>query len=241
MKKIVYLILMLICMTGCNKNNTISDITFINIEDCNHKPTLLTSYGDINIYTYCIEDIKVNVNNKLIDLKKYIKRNKNSLNNIMAFLPYKDDSNTSYDIYKGSNLDMIKLIKCYSFTGNEDVYIGNSRMGYKKNFCKDNNYTFVRTYYVEEIENNIEGEFIKNSFKVQLKDFKGNVETIILNDLFTITLEKNKYYEFEFMLNEGVKNIEDDTKTIFDNSTIVEIRAATKNIKKQINDKQFIK
>lgn len=238
MKKIIYLILILICITGCNKNDTISDITFTNIEDCNHKPTLLTSNGDINIYTYCIENVKVNVNNKLIDLKKYINKNDYAINNIMAFLPYKDDLNTTYDIYRNESL---KLIKCYSDTGNEDVYIGNSRINVKKNFCRDNNYTFVRTYYIENIENNIEGKFIKNSFKVQLKDFKGNEETIILNDLFTITLEKNKYYEFEFMLNAGVKNIEDNTKSIFDNSTIVQIRETTKDIKDQINDKQFIK
>ena len=123
----------------------------------------------------------------------------------MSFLPYKDDSNITYDVYKGSSLDMIKLIRCYSSTGNEDVYIGNGRMNYKNNFCEDNNYTFVRTYYIEDIVNNTEGNFIKNSFKVELKDFKGNIEMIILNDLFTITLEKNKYYEFEFMLNKGVK------------------------------------
>ena len=54
-------------------------------------------------------------------------------------------------------------------------------------------------------------------------------------------LEKNKYYEFEFMLNDNVNNIEDNTKSIFDNSTIVQIRETTKDITYQINDKQFIK
>ena len=69
MKKIIFFVLMIICITGCNKNDNISDITFTNIEDCNHKPILLTAYSGINIYTYCIKDIKVNINNKLIDLK----------------------------------------------------------------------------------------------------------------------------------------------------------------------------
>ncbi len=231
MKKIIFLIAMLLCITGCNKTDSISDISFTNIEDCNNKLVLLTSNGDINIYTYCIKNVKVNVNNRLIDLKKYIKKNKNSLNNIMSFLPYKDDSNLTYDVYKGSNIEMIKLIKCYSSTGNEDVYIGNGTMNIKKNFCEDNNYTFVRTYYVENIQKNTEGQFIKNSFKVKLKDYKGNIETIILNDLFTITLEKNRTYEFEFMLNEGVKNIDNNTNSIFDNSTIIDIRETTKTIK----------
>lgn len=246
MKKIIFLILILIFITGCNKNDSISDITFTNIEDCNHKPTLLTSYNGINIYTYCIDDVKVNVNNKLIDLKKYIKRNKNAIENIIEFMPLTYSDSSEMTIYKCGEYETnkdnaITLLKCYSYDGNEDVYIGNGRMGYKKNFCKDNNYTFVRTYYLENIENNYEGLFMKNSFKVQLKDSKGDIETIVLNDLFTIILEKDKYYEFEFMLNGGVKNIKDDTKSIFDNSTIVEIREATKNIKNQINDKKFIK
>lgn len=242
MKKIIYLILILICITGCNKNDIISDITFKNIEDCNHKPTLLTTYGDINIYTYCIEEIKVNINNKQIDLKKYIKRNKNAIENIIKFMPLTYSDSSEMTIYKGGKYETdkdnaITLLKCYSFDYNEDIYIGNGRMGYKKNFCKDNNYTFVRTYYLENIENNYEGLFMKNSFKVQLKDFKGNIETIVLNDLFTITLEKDKYYEFEFMINEGVKNIEDNIKSIFYNSTLVEIRETTKDIKNQINEK----
>lgn len=233
MKKIIFLIIMLICITGCNKNENILDITFSNIEDCNIKPVLLTSSGDINIYTYCIEDIKVNVNNKFIDLKKYINKKDNAINNIMNFLPYKDDLNITYDIYRNESL---KLIKCYSDAGNEDVYIGNNKMNFKKNFCKDNNYTFVRTYYVEDIENNYEEGVDINSFKIKLKDFKDNVETVVLNYLYK-TIEKNKYYEFEFMLNEGVSKIDDNIESIFNNSTIVEIRKSTKDIKEQINDK----
>lgn len=246
MKKIIYLILILMCITGCNKNDTISDITFTNIEDCVHKPTLLTSYNGINIYTYCIEDIKVNINNKQIDLKKYIKRNENAIENIIEFMPLTYSDSATMTIYKGGKYETdkdnaITLLKCYSSTGNEDVYIGNGKMGYKKNFCKDNNYTFVRTYYLENIENNYDGSFVKNSFKVELKDFKENVETVILNDLFTITLGEDKYYEFEFMLNEEITKIEDNIKSVFDNSTIVEIRETNKDIKNQNNDEQFIK
>jgi hypothetical protein len=49
-KTIVYLILMLILITGCNKNNAISDITFSNIDDCNRRPELLMTKDNINIY-----------------------------------------------------------------------------------------------------------------------------------------------------------------------------------------------
>ena len=39
------------------------------------------------------------------------------------------------------------------------------------------------------------------------------------------------------MLNDNVKNIDDNIKSIFANSTIVEIRETNKDIKNQINDK----
>ena len=81
-KKIIYLILILICITGCNKNDSISDIVFSKLDDCNNKPQLLTEKEDISIYTYCINNIKVNVNGKLINLKSYIKRNKKAIDNI---------------------------------------------------------------------------------------------------------------------------------------------------------------
>lgn len=43
------------------------------------------------------------------------------------------------------------------------------------------------------------------------------------------------------MLNEEITKIEDNIKSVFDNSTIVEIRETNKDIKNQNNDEQFIK
>ena len=236
-KTIVYLILMLILITGCNKNNAISDITFSNIDDCNRKPELLMTKDNINIYTYCINNIKVNVNNKLIDLKSYIKKNKNAIDNIIEFLPFKTFETETVTNYAGERFEIDKngtlaLLKCHTYDGNEDVYIGNIKMGYKNNFCKDNNYTFIRTYYIEKIE------YVGyNDYQIKLKGNDNVLNEVIINSPKLVYLEEGKTYEFEFMINDGINNVDDNIKSIFENSTIIEFRETTKNIKEQINEK----
>lgn len=236
-KTIVYLILMLIFITGCNKNNAISDITFSNIDDCNRKPELLMTKDNINIYTYCINNIKVNVNNKLIDLKSYIKKNKNAIENIIEFLPFKTFETETVTNYAGERFEIDKngtlaLLKCHTYDGNEDVYIGNIKMGYKNNFCKDNNYTFIRTYYIEKIE------YVGyNDYQIKLKGNDNVLNEVIINSPKLVYLEEGKTYEFEFMINDGINNVDDNIKSIFENSTIIEYRETTKNIKEQINEK----
>lgn len=236
-KTIVYLILMLILITGCNKNNAISDITFSNIDDCNRKPELLMTKDNINIYTYCINNIKVNVNNKLIDLKSYIKKNKNAIENIIEFLPFKTFETETVTNYAGERFEIDKngtlaLLKCHTYDGNEDVYIGNIKMGYKNNFCKDNNYTFIRTYYIEKIE------YVGyNDYQIKLKGNDNVLNEVIINSPKLVYLEEGKTYEFEFMINDGINNVDDNIKSIFENSTIIEYRETTKNIKEQINEK----
>ena len=236
-KRIVYLILLFICITGCNNNDSISDITFSNIENCNQKPELLMTKNNINIYTYCINDIKVSVNDQFIDLKSYIKRNKNAIENVIEFLPFKTFETDELTVYYGEKFEIdkdgtIELLKCHTSDGNEDVYIGNVKMKYKSNFCKDNNYTFIRTYFIEELEYD---SF--NNYNVKLKSNDGLIETVIINDWRTKYLQKNKTFEFELMLNDNVKNIDDSAKSIFDNSTIVDIRETTKDVNNQINER----
>ena len=235
--KIIYLVLILICITGCNKNKVISDITFSNIDDCNNKPQLLTEKEDISIYTYCINNIKVNVNGKLINLKSYIKRNKKAIDNIIEFLPFKTFETEELTNYAGENFEIDKngtlaLLKCHTYDGNEDVYIGNVKMGFKNNFCRDNNYTFVRTYFIDEIE------YVGyNDYQIKLKGNDNVLTEVVVNSPKLVYLEAGKTYEFEFMVNDGINNVDDNIKSIFENSTIIEFRETTKNIKEQINEK----
>lgn len=242
--KIIYLLLILICITGCNKNKVISDITFSNIDDCNNKPQLLTKKEDISIYTYCINDVMVNVNKKQFNLKEYINSNENSIEKILETLNKED---VAYDggttIYKGNN---ITLIKCNTVDGIKDIYIGDSNMKHKENFCKANNYTFVKTYTILYIEEYTEQQYENGipvtygiSHQVKLKDFNGEEHTVILNNIWD-KLEKDKTYEFEFRFYEYLTDVKDDVQYIFKNSYIVEIRETSKDINNQINEKIYI-
>ncbi len=238
-KKFMCLIIMLMSVVGCSKNDNISDITFSNIEDCNRKPELLIGKDDVNIYTYCINNLKVNINNKQKDLKEYVNSNDNSIERIIETLKVYDviyDGGTK--IYKGNN---ITLIRCNTLEGNKDIYIGNFDMKHKSNFCKEDNSTFIKTYTIESIKEYTKQQYTEdgievtygNSFEVKLKDLEGKEDVVIINNLWDIELEKNKTYEFEFMFYDGITNIEDSTEYIFKNSQIIEIIETNRFINKK--------
>lgn len=229
MKKIIIIFTILTILSGC-KNNT--EITFQNQEDCN-KASLLLEQTDKEIYTYCIENSKIKIGNEELELKNYIEDNENAIDEIINKLKIEHALNDGGTIiYKGD----ITLIKCNTLEGNKDIYIGNKDMVMKQNFCKNNNYTFTRTYEIEGISEYTEDQYTEdgisvsygNSFEVTLSEFEGDTKTVIINNLWDINLEKNKTYEFEFMLYENKTNIQDDIEYIFKNSTIIDIRETNK-------------
>ena len=236
-KAIVGLLIIAVVLgiTGCSSKNN------FNIEyECN-KPKLLLSNDGRNIYTYCIENITIEMKDRKAELKSYIEDNSNAINEIINTLKLEDtlmDGGTQ--IYKGD----ITLIKCNTLDGNKDIYIGNNNMKFKQNFCKNNNYTFIRTYTVKDISKYTEQQYDEdgnqvsygNSFKVELNEYQGETKTVIINNLWDITLEKNKTYEFEFMINEDVTNVKDEIEDIFKNSTIVGVKETTKTGLEQIQE-----
>lgn len=235
MKKILLIVISLLLLTSC-KNKTNEPIK----ETTCHILKLLSTKNDTRIYTYCLDNTQIKLNNKKIDLEDYINNNPKGLEKIIDALELKDilkDGGTK--IYKGD----ITLIKCNTLEGNKDVYIGNKSLNYKQNFCKDNNQTFIRTYKIEEITPYTEQQYTEdnipvsygNSFKVTLSSSKNNTkETVIINNLWDITLEKNKTYEFEFL--PPKHKIEDTTENIFKSCTIVEIKETNKAESKQIQE-----
>ena len=228
--KILIFLTAIILMTGCSSN-----IEYDNQKDCS-KPKLLLSKDDSNIYTYCID--KVNVENT--ELKKYIEDDEDAISKIVDSLKLKDtllDGGTK--IYKGD----ITLIKCNTLDGNKDIYIGNKYMKFKNNFCKNNNYTFIKTYTVKDISkyNGIQYEngvpvAYGNSYQVTLNEYNGKTKTIIINNLWDITLKKNTTYEFEFRLYDSATDIKDEIEYIFKNSDIIEIKKTNKTGNNQIQE-----
>ena len=224
--------ILLIGLTGCQ--NGITGISSNTNNECNHKASLLIEKDNRKIYTYCLNDITIKLNNQEKNLKTFIEENNDAIDSIIDTLELEGtlmDGGTK--VYKGESLT---LVQCNKLDGNRDVYIGDQNMEFKENFCDNDNYTFVRTYTVNSIKEYTEQQYTEdgtsvgygNSFEVELQQFQQEPTKVIINNLWDIKLEQNKTYEFEFQLYEDVKNLKDTIDYIFKNTTIVEIRETDK-------------
>ncbi len=221
----------ILSLVGCKNNQ---EILGENSLDCNNKPKLLLEQAENKIYTYCLDNPKIIIDNKEQELMEYIKNNDDAIDKIINTLEFESSfSDGGTKIYRGKN---ITLIKCNTLDGNRDIYIGDEKLEFKQNFCDNNNYTFVRTYKIKNVEEYNQQQYTEdgipvsygNSFEVTLEQFQGETETVIINNIWDIKLEKEKVYEFELMLYEDHKEIEDNIKYIFKNSNIIDIRETNK-------------
>lgn len=207
---------------------------------CNNKAELYYTLEEKNIYSYCLDSIQISTDGNFIELKDYIKDNKDVIDEIINAITYKDslfDGGTK--IYKDGGTteytnNGITIINCHTLDGNRDIYIGSKNMTMQSNFCKNNNETFVRTYTIKNIEEYNEQQYENGipvtygkSLKVTLSQFQAETKTVIINNLYD-ALEVNQTYEFEFMiLNKDLK-INDDIDSIFKYADIISTKKTDK-------------
>ena len=232
--------ILLIGLTGCQ--NGITGISSNTNNECNHKASLLIEKDNRKIYTYCLNDITIKLNNQEKKLKTFIEENNDAIDSIIDTLELERtlmDGGTK--VYKGESLT---LVQCNKLDGNRDVYIGDQNMEFKENFCDNDNYTFVRTYTVKSVKEYNEQQYTEdgtsvgycNSFEVELQQFQQEPTKVIINNLWEIKLDPNKTYEFEFQLYSDAKDIKDTIEYIFKHTTIVEIRETNKTGLEQIQE-----
>lgn len=231
-KRIILGGILLIGLTGCQEN--ITEVSSNTNNECNHKAQLLVEQKDRKIYTYCLNDVTIKINDKEENLKNFIETDDKAIDKIIDTLEFQDAfSDGGTKIYRGDNLT---LVKCNKLDGNRDIYIGDQNMEFKENFCDNDNYTFVRTYTIKSIKEYTDQQYTEdgtpvsygNSFEVELQQFQQEPTKVIINNLWDIELVPNKTYEFEFQLYEDAKNVKDTIDYIFKNTTIVEIRETDK-------------
>lgn len=227
-------------LTGCQ--NKITSITSTIDNNCSHKAKLLLEQENRKIYTYCLDNVMIKNNDKEENLKSFIQNEDNAIDKIIDTLELKDSfSDGGTTVYKGENLT---LIKCYTLDGNRDIYIGNQDMEFKQNFCDNINYTFVRTYTVKNVKEYLDQQYTAtgtpvtygNSFEVELYQFQGETQKVIINNLWDIELIKDKTYEFELQLYEDAENINDTIEYIFKHTNIIEIRETNKTGLNQLQE-----
>ena len=256
-RKVLKIILAIVCIVviivdayiirkKSNNNSSVSMNTATKIHteettNCNNKPKLYDTINNQKIYFYCIDSVKIKQDNSELELKDYLKEN--SINNILDLLSI---NSTLYDggtaIYRDKDTNRITnlgitIIKCNTLKDNKDIYIGPENMILKKNFCKDNNSTFVKTYTITKIEEQKKKDDTtdRSTYEVSLKQFQNQEETIILEEVST-DFQENKTYEFELMLKENARNVKDTIDSIFENSEIVDIRETNKKGLEQIQE-----
>jgi len=231
-KKFALVSVLLLGLTGCRDN--ISNISSNTNKDCNNKAQLLVEQKDRKIYTYCLDNATIKINDKEENLKNFIETDDKAIDKIIDTLKLESTySDGGTKLYKGENLT---LVKCNTLDGNRDIYIGDQNMEFKQNFCDNDNYTFVRTYTVKSVKDYKEQQYTddgtpvsySNSFEVELQQFQAETKKVIINNLWDIKLEENKTYEFELQLYEDATNIEDSIEYIFKYSNIIEIRETDK-------------
>lgn len=178
MKKIIFLILSILLLSGCNErdlpqeetvnqntplkettNDNIDDRLTINIKETTDCTNTLTKYYEEEsrrIYLSCLDEVYLKTkDNKDITLKYYLQNiNKPYNDSINSLVNNIDNVDFYYDggtkLYKK---DDVSILLCNTLDGNKDVYIGNKNLKYKSNYCQENNSTFTRTYTIKKIEN----------------------------------------------------------------------------------------
>ena len=163
MKKIFIFVLLILFVSGCNKNydntneDTLNSILLKKDFDC--KDELSLYYTDANerkYYTVCLTEIILKYNNKEIVLKDELEKNPQVmdiiLNNLTQIDIANDGGTTVYrDFgYSGFSDTAFTIIKCNAMksitedgnfkdeiTYNKDFYFGDVNLEYKEGYCQD--------------------------------------------------------------------------------------------------------
>ena len=123
---------------------TSGTIETIPSNNCDKQVKLYYSENDINVYTYCLDDVKVGEEKQ--ELKEYLKEKNVTIHTSINYLI---DKLTNEGVFikgqeailndGGSKMyinDNINILMCNTLEGNQDIYIGNGSMKYESNFCK---------------------------------------------------------------------------------------------------------
>ena len=106
-KRIILAGILLIGLTGCQGKLTDSSSNTNN--ECNNKAKLLVEQKDKKIYTYCLNDVTIEINNKEENLKKFIETDEKAIDKIIDTLEFKDAfSDGGTKLYRGEKLTLVK-------------------------------------------------------------------------------------------------------------------------------------
>ena len=217
----------------------------INVEKSNNcNKNLYYSEEDRDIYLYCLESVKVNTGETKLELIDYLNSEDKTIDEFINLFLISDSFNDGSKLYKGlgdtENANGftdngLAILECNTRDGNKDIYLGPIDMKYEEEFCKFDNdkkelKTFIRTYNV----NSIHLDDDENYIYLTLKQFQG--ETATVHVLKSIASNVKMGYNYEFKFEYLDNNFEDNMNSIFENTTLLEIKETDKVGLEQIQD-----
>ncbi len=197
----------------------------ITLSDCDNEPKLYYQEQDRNIYLYCLNSIKVNEDNNVLELKNYLQTHPNEVedikNNMTEAAYFKDGGSILYQDESILSKNGFSILNCNTLDGSKDVYIGPIGMDYERSFCQVETKELIRTYQVSNVEPMEDG----NYFAVTLIFQENEVQTVKIPASLALNIQVNKNYEFTFHY---TVKFEDTISSIFDSATLVDIKETDK-------------
>ncbi|MDD4706216.1 MAG: hypothetical protein PHS24_03290 [Bacilli bacterium] len=119
-------------------SSDIDNVKIIESEKCNSKAELYYSFSDNrNVYTYCLDDIKITEKNEnSFTLKDYLNMDNDVIYDIIekfTIWPEASFDDGGTKIFSGENFN---ILVCKTISDNNNIYIGTKTMGYNKGFCE---------------------------------------------------------------------------------------------------------
>lgn len=188
-----------------------------------------------SIWFYATDSVQLHTDKGLFSLRDSLKHDQLDIDKISAYLE-KDETIKKYTVKDTATLykDIrYTAVICNTQDGNKDIYFGipdfeDDLVG---TYCGRQNYSiFTRTYYVNDIMEDNDKEYINLSLSV----FQS--ETALIRTKRIIDFQLNKSYEFKFKTS---ITFEDTIQNVFDNSQIIEVKETDKGGLEQINENLF--
>lgn len=219
-------------------------IDTVKAKNCHREPKLYYEMADKNIYTYCLDSIIIDDGHDKFELKDYIGKNSNVVEEIINTLTsveiYKDGGTTVYRDMEPSEFTKngLTVIKCNKMltdnSVNNDIYFGPMSMEFIDDFCTrkgTNTKTFTRTYNILNIADSDDEEYVY----LTLRQFQfDEVATVkVLRTLALAIKEEHNYeFTFQYVIKQDTKNIND----IFDKYDLISIIETDKEGLNQIQE-----
>jgi len=177
---------------------------------------------NFNIYTYCLDSIKVSNEEDLVELKDFFSKNivlDNFLDDMETNEKHLNDNSTLYIDDKND----LSVLRCHGNYENEDIYIGPSDMEYDETFCKDTKVLvtddeFTVDYKVDTILEALDKDYKYITIHEEGKD---NYTTVKIKKEFIENLKVNKNYTFTFKTDNAP--FENTIENIFKNSDLIKV------------------